>query len=178
VCYGSGPGKLQSTFGWSKRLADDNFKKFWRENGALGSLRDAVIKFGQRHGYLPGIDGRAIRLRGAEHAWLNALFQSCGAIAMNVSMVLLNEHCKELGIDYNQVIYYHDEIASEVSTESIIESSENTIQTGAILSKCGRFYSAYGEQAVLSVREAGQSLQLRCELDACYQVGDTWADIH
>jgi hypothetical protein len=178
VLYGAQPRKLQNTFGWGTKESQRVFNGFWEENKALGLLRDRVIKVGKKYGYLPGIDGRAIKLRGSEHAWLNALFQSCGAIAMNYSMVFLHENCKELGIPFRQVVYYHDEIASEVPKESVEDFREIAEDSGKMPDKSKLFYSRYGEQAVLSIRQAGTFLNMRCQLDSDYQVGSSWAEIH
>lgn len=179
VLYGAQPRKLQNTFGWSAARSKQVFAGFWEENKALGLLRERVIKVGNKYGYLPGIDGRAIRLRGSEHAWLNALFQSCGAIAMNYSMVFLHENCKKLGIDFTQVVYYHDEIASEILVDDykLIVEDDRT-EVNLINDKSGKIYSRYGEQAVLSIRQAGEFLNLNCPLDSEYQIGKSWADIH
>lgn len=178
VLYGAQPRKLQKTFGWSKKRSEDVFKRFWTENKALGGLRAKVIRLGNRFGYLPGIDGRAITLRGAEHAWLNALFQSAGAIAMNYSMVILHEKCNELGINFTQNIYYHDEILSEVPREEVFATGDYGDENGRIISKCGKYFNAYGEQAVLSIREAGDRLELKCPLDSDYQIGVSWGEVH
>lgn len=166
------------TFGWSEKKAKRVFDGFWKENVALGKLRDKVLNIGKKYGYLPGIDGRAIRLRGSEHAWLNALFQSCGAIAMNYSLVILDEKCNELGIDRIQCAYYHDEAVDEVPEDDVILLPEGGDDSLGMVSKCGKYYSRFGEQAVLSLREAGQQLNLRVPLDSEYQIGRNWAEIH
>lgn len=180
MIYGASPTKFCKVFSWSMNKSKKVVNSFWKENIALGKLRDKVIVVGKKNGYLPGIDGRAIRLRGSEHAWLNALFQSCGAIAMNYSMVLLHQNCREKQIDFNQLIYYHDEILSEVDAPSIVHQQMITenLKKGLILDKSNNYYSAYGEQAVLSIREAGKLLKLRCSLDSDYQIGRTWAEVH
>lgn len=178
LIYGAQYRKLMGTFGWSEKKAKRVFNGFWKENIALGRLRDKVLSIGRKYGYLPGIDGRAIQLRGSEHAWLNALFQSCGAIAMNYSLVILDEKCNELGLIRAQCAYYHDEAVDEVPESDVIFIPKYGGENFGMVSKCGKYYSKFGEQAVLSLREAGEQLGLRVPLDSEYQIGHTWAEIH
>jgi DNA polymerase I-like protein with 3'-5' exonuclease and polymerase domains len=41
-----------------------------------------------------------------------------------------------------------------------------------------QYATLVGELGVQSIREAGESFQLRCPLDGEYKVGDNWAQTH
>lgn len=178
LTYGAQIPKIQKMLGCTKKQASEIFNGFWEVNEALGKLRKKVIQIGNKYGYLPGIDGRKIHLRGSEHAWLNALFQSCGAISMNYAMVFLHENCKNLGIYFDQVIYYHDEVNSEIDQTEVKTIDEIQLSEQTITDKSGKLYCRYGEQAVIAVRQAGKTLKLRCDLDSDYQIGNSWGDVH
>ncbi len=179
VVYGAQPPKIQDIVGGcSRKQSKLIWDGFWKHNPGLGKLRDKVIRIGKKYGYLQGIDGRKIWLRGSEHAWLNALFQSCGAIAMNYSLIILEEKCNELKIERCQCAYYHDEAVDEVPEKDIIIIGDSMQYDKKLLSKDSKYYCRFGELAVESIRESGRQLGLRCNLDSDYQIGNSWAEIH
>ncbi len=103
-----------------------------------------------------GLDGRKVYVR-SEHAALNSLLQSAGAIMMKKALIILDEYAKLWGIDYEFVGNIHDEFQVEVREDQAHE---------------------FGRLAVASMQAAGIQLDLRCALDGEYKVGNNWADTH
>lgn len=192
LVYGAQPKKLAETLGIPMSEAKRKFNDFWRLNPGLGELRKLIIKLTVR-GWVPGLDGRQIRIR-SEHSALNAVFQSAGAIVMKVAMVILDHWARQEGLDFRKVIDMHDESEAEVPDNQIqvyqmddLEALEKIIDPSQIwmepkLLHDGHTYRAgysrYGELAVQSIRKAGEYLDLRCGLDAEYMIGHSWAEVH
>lgn len=119
--------------------------------------------------YLLGIDGRLITTR-KESALVNSLFQSCGAIIMGYSAIIMDEKLGGLRFDdkflpyykykgkiAKRVLYFHDEFQYECDPEISEE---------------------IGKMLVDSIKEAGVQLGLRIELDGDYNIGSSWATTH
>jgi DNA polymerase-1 len=153
--YGAGDAKIGSivegTAKDGKRLKD----KFLANTPKLQVLKDNVSDASAR-GYLKGLDGRKVYVR-SEHAALNTLLQSAGAIVMKKALIILDEYAKLWGIDYEFVGNIHDEFQVEVQESQSHE---------------------FGRLAVASIQAAGIQLGLRCPLDGEYKVGNNWADTH
>ena len=153
--YGAGDAKIGSivegTAEDGKRLKD----KFLANTPKLQVLKDNVSDASAR-GYLKGLDGRKVYVR-SEHAALNTLLQSAGAIIMKKALIILDEYAKLWGIDYEFVGNIHDEFQVEVRESQSHE---------------------FGRLAVASIQAAGIQLGLRCPLDGEYKVGNNWADTH
>jgi DNA polymerase-1 len=153
--YGAGDAKIGSivegTAKDGKRLKD----KFLANTPKLQVLKDNVSDASAR-GYLKGLDGRKVYVR-SEHAALNTLLQSAGAIVMKKALIILDEYAKLWGIDYEFVGNIHDEFQVEVRESQSHE---------------------FGRLAVASIQAAGIQLGLRCPLDGEYKVGNNWADTH
>lgn len=165
LTYGGQPKKLASTLGVPLKKGKYLFDKFWKKNEALGELRQLVIKMTEARGWVPGIDGRKIYTR-SSHSALNALFQSCGAIIMKVSMVELDRSLKEEEIHHYKVMDFHDEGQHEV------DERECYIDEGGLLRH------RLGDLAVQSLEYAGRELSLNCEITGDYEIGDSWKDTH
>lgn len=139
---------------------------------ALGQLVEAVKSRVKATGQLRGLDGRILLVR-SEHAALNTLLQSGGAVAMKKALVLLDEALKERGCRplrpgfngpfdtettwYEFVANVHDEFQAETNKE---------------------FADEFGRMAADAIRRAGEHFGLRCPLAGAYDVGFSWADTH
>ena len=165
LMYGGQPKKLASTLGVSRKEANYLFEKFWQENEALGEVRKIVMRMTEQRGWIPGIDGRKVYTR-SSHSALNALFQSCGAIIMKVSMVTLARHLVEEGIHHYKVMDFHDESQHEV------------LESECYVDEGGQLRHRLGDLAVVSLAEAGEELSLRCAITGEYAIGDSWAHTH
>ena len=153
LLYGAGDAKLGAILGGTTKdgkLARDSYL---RNMPAFRKLVRTVESIASK-GSVPGIDGRRVWIR-SQHAALNTLLQSCGAIIMKQALVLANEMLE--GIDAKFVANVHDEFQVETTPEMA-----KTV--GGIL--------------VQAIIEAGNVLDLRCPLDGEYKVGTSWADTH
>ena len=153
--YGAGDAKIGSIVDGTKRDGAKLKAKFLKNTPSLGSLRERVGNASAR-GYLLGLDGRKLYIR-SEHAALNTLLQSAGAIIMKKALQILDEYATIWEIDYKFIGNIHDEIQAEVRNDQ----SEN-----------------FGRLAVASIEAAGVYFQLRCPLAGEYKVGNNWADTH
>ena len=104
-----------------------------------------------------GLDGRPIFCR-AEHASLNYLLQSAGAILSKRFVVIGQDMIDEAGLtydrDYTRCAYVHDEVQF-----SVIPTEADTV-------------ARLLEQAAL---RAGEYYKFRVPITAAADVGDNWA---
>lgn len=122
IMYGAAAAKLRKMLGISTEEAEKMWSDFWDSVEPLKMLRDKLTAFWEatEKSYIPGIDGRKIRVR-SQHSLINALFQSTGAILAKWCIVrtadkleklnLLGDpflHTKE-DVKVWQMIVYHDE---------------------------------------------------------------------
>lgn len=128
---------------------------------ALGSLVEAVKAKAKERKYLIGLDGRKLHVR-SQHAALNTLLQSAGALIMKKATIIrydwcLNRYGWDWGIDWAQLGHVHDEFQSQVR-EPISKQ--------------------FGEVSVEAIREAGRQFKFLCPLDGAYKIGRNWAETH
>jgi DNA polymerase I-like protein with 3'-5' exonuclease and polymerase domains len=107
-------------------------------------------------GWITGLDGRKLFIR-TQHGALNTLLQGAGAIFMKKALVLLNKWANCSNLDFKFVANIHDEWQVEVKEEQA---------------------DFFGEMAVKSMVEAGKLLDLRCDMNGEYKVGDNWSETH
>ena len=153
--YGAGDAKIGSIVGGSSRKGAQLKQSFLDSLPALLKLINKVARHGLQ-GSLPGLDGRRVLIR-SEHAALNTLLQSAGAIVMKQALVLATNKLARYGYPYKLVAQVHDEFQVEVP-------EEYAQQVGAVFRN--------------AIREAGRTLELRCPLDGEYKIGNTWAETH
>ena len=153
--YGAGAAKIGQIVGGGYREGQQLIDSFLRNTPALAKLREKVATH-STGGTLPGLDGRRLRVR-SEHAALNTLLQGAGAVVMKQALVLLSESLNQYDIPHKLVANVHDEFQIEVP--------EN-------------FADVVGKAAVRAIRNAGDVLDLRCPLDAEYNVGNNWEETH
>tara|TARA_R110001599_G_scaffold10490_3_gene51648 strand:+ start:519 stop:2249 length:1731 start_codon:yes stop_codon:yes gene_type:complete len=153
--YGAGDAKIGSIVGGTAKDGKRLKAKFLSNTPALGRLRERVGVASGR-GYVLGLDRRRVAVR-SEHAALNTLLQSAGAIVMKKALQLLDEYATKWNIDYKIIGNIHDEIQTEVqATEADV----------------------FGRLATSCIEAAGTYFKLNCPLAGEYKVGSTWADTH
>ena len=153
--YGAGDAKIGSVVGGSKRDGAKLKEKFLTNTPSLRTLRERVLRATKR-GHLRGLDGRRLIIR-SEHAALNTLLQSAGAVIMKKALTILDEYAIIHSMDYKFVGNIHDEFQVEVK-EAHAEK--------------------FGWLAVECIKAAGTRMELKCPLDGEYKVGDNWAATH
>ena len=153
--YGAGDAKIGSIVGGTARDGKRLKEKFLRNTPALRTLRERVGVAAGR-GYVLGLDGRRVYVR-SEHAALNTLLQSAGAIVMKKALCLLDEYAKQYNLDYKFIGNIHDEIQTEVAEKDA---------------------DWFGKLATSCVEAAGLFFKLNCPLAGDYQVGDNWSQTH
>jgi len=153
--YGAGDSKIGSIVGGSAKAGASLKAKFLDNTPALKTLRRRVDSQSSK-GWLRGLDGRRLIIR-SQHAALNVLLQSAGAIVMKQALLLLDKYAKSYNINFKFVLNVHDEFQCEVEE-----------------SKADMF----GSLAVDCIKRAGTDFQLNCPLDGEYKIGNNWAETH
>jgi len=151
--YGAGDAKIGAIVGGNNITGRKLKDTFLSNTPSLERLRGDTLREAQA-GVLVGLDGRKLRVR-SEHAALNTLLQGAGAIVMKQALVLCSEQLKN--IPHRFVANVHDEWQ--------IETPKHYADT-------------VGRIGVRSIKNAGQTLSLRCPLDGEYRVGNNWAETH
>ena len=160
LIYGGGNTKLGTTAGASPEAAarkgSDIRRKIMSGLDGFKQLSDAVASRASS-GVLKGLDGRPIRLQGKNHAALNYLLQSAGAVICKLWVIRTHELLREAGVDYTPLAFVHDEQQLSVAPDDV-EKAEFCM--------------------VAAMRDVEQQINFRCRLDSESQHGDTWADTH
>ena len=164
--YGAGDAKLGHSLSpelsdaQKKSLGQDLRRKFLDAIPGLEPLILAVKEKVRGAGRLKGLDGRPIFCT-AEHAALNYLLQSAGAILSKRWVVIGQQDLDDAGFtydkDYTRCAYVHDEVQL-----SVIPSEAERV--GQLL-----------EQAA---PKAGQYYNFKVPITASAATGDTWAATH
>jgi DNA polymerase I-like protein with 3'-5' exonuclease and polymerase domains len=153
--YGAGDAKIGSIVGGGASEGNKLKSKFLKALPALNALILKVQRISST-GSLPGLDGRRVRVR-SEHAALNTLLQSAGALVMKRALTIAVDKLVRYGYPYKLVAQVHDEFQVEVP-------EEYAERVGVIFRN--------------AIRQAGRAFDMRCPLDGEYQIGDTWAETH
>ena len=164
--YGAGDAKLGHSLNpalsdaQKKQLGQDLRRKFLDAIPGLEPLINAVKLKVRSSGRLRGLDGRPIFCR-AEHASLNYLLQSAGAILSKRWVVVAQDMFDAAGltynVDYTRCAYVHDE-----QQLSVVPQEVDRIKL--LLEN--------------SAPEAGRYYNFRVPITASADHGDTWANTH
>jgi DNA polymerase-1 len=164
--YGAGDQKLGHSLSpelsdsQKKQLGQELRRKFLDAIPGLEPLIEAVKERVRTNNRLRGLDGRPIFCR-AEHASLNYLLQSAGAILSKRWLVIGQDMLDEAGLtydrDYTRCAYVHDE-----QQFSVIPTEADTV-------------ARLLEQAAL---RAGEYYNFRVPITAAADIGANWAATH
>lgn len=164
--YGAGHFKLGSIL--APEL-DDEWQVAWIGQQQKQALIDGIDGFrelfwwldSQTDKYIEGLDGRPLYIR-KQHAKLNTLLQSAGAIVCKRWTVLMYDRLCELGLhhgdDFRILANIHDENQVAARNQEIAE----------IVAKVG----------VAQAKAAGEFYSLRCPTDGEAKIGLSWATTH
>lgn len=155
VLYGAGATKVGMTVGGTAKQGAKLIDNFLNNTPSLKKLKAKVDKLSAK-GYVPALDGRKVWVR-SEHAALNSLLQSAGAIIAKQWIVCLTDNLRAAKIDYKLLAFVHD----EVCIETFGKDAEKVVDI-----------------VVKSAKQAGEILGLRCPVSAEGHIGKTWADVH
>lgn len=153
--YGAGDAKIGSIVGKDSREGKNLKDKFLSNVPALAALKHQVSIKSHR-GFLYGLDGRKLFIR-SEHAALNTLLQSAGAIVMKRALCILHEYANMWELDFKLVGNIHDEIQAEVREDKA---------------------KAFGILAVQAIQAAGIYYKMNCPLNGDYHIGNNWSETH
>ena len=164
--YGAGDQKLGHSLhpelsdAQKKQLGQELRRKFLDAIPGLEPLIDAVKQKVRSTGRLRGLDGRPIFCR-AEHASLNYLLQSAGAIISKRWVVVGQDLLDGAGLtynrDYTRCAYVHDEVQLSVIPQEVNRVKE-------LLEKAAPI--------------AGQHYRFRVPITASADSGASWQDTH
>jgi len=158
--YGAGDAKLGSIVGKGRQAGAKLRSKFLAGLPALEKLVRGVKKRAAEKGYLIGLDGRKLHIR-SDHAALNTLLQSAGALVMKKALVILDADLQAAGL----VPGVHYEFLANVHDEWQIEVDEDKAEF-------------VGKTAQAAIRKAGDYFGFRCPLDGEFKIGRNWAETH
>jgi len=155
-------------FGAVEVPADEDLKKagrklkrnFMKKLPALGKLVEAVQQKVKEKGYLIGLDGRKLHIR-SQHAALNSLLQSAGALISKVWIIKLYDNLSSRG----WVHLKHWALCAHVHDEKQAETTEDRADE-------------LGRISLGSMREAGEFFNFRIPIDGEFKVGRNWCETH
>jgi DNA polymerase-1 len=158
LIYGAGNDKLGFVLDGDKKRGARARANFEAKVPAYLKLKDDVSTTLKVNGFIRGIDGRPLYPR-SEHAALNTLLQSAGAVVMKEACVLLHSKAtySTNPIPLRQLASVHDEYQFEVPPE---------------------FADRTGKIATWAITEAGNRYNFRCRLDGEFRTGANWAETH
>jgi len=174
--YGAQAPKIASTIGITVKEAKELLERYLNEMPKLKQLiKDITTEWRKsasknynkkwnrwvyKNGYITGIDGRPIKVE-SEHALLCYMLQSDEAIHMSIAYCKFHREMErrgyKLGVDWNMLIFYHDEFQWECRPGLEHES---------------------GKLACECIKWAGQFLKINCVHEGEYSVGKNWAETH
>ena len=155
VLYGAGAAKAGSIVGGNSSKGKKLIDSFINNTPGLSSLKKKISRL-MAKGHLPALDGRRVWVR-SEHAALNTLLQSAGAIIAKQWLVESTKLLQEKEIDAKLLAFVHDETQWEVREDQAEEAARLIEQAAA---------------------KAGEALAFRCPVDAEGKVGNNWRECH
>jgi len=161
--FGAYPPKLATTAGMVGSKAELSKYGTWireelyRVTPGLRELTlEAQAEFRRNGGFLSCIDGGYVRCP-SENAALNYKIQPAEAVLMKTAAVLINQRCREQGIEHKKIGDIHDEGQHETSDRSA---------------------HPLGKICVQAIRDAGEELGFKVPHDGDYKVGLSWEETH
>lgn len=159
--YGAGDEKLGKIAGGDRRLGKRVRASLGENIPGLSQLvKDIGIRAAQPGHSLSSLDKRRVGIR-HEHAALNSLLQTAGAVVMRWVPVLFYEELEKVGIipgeDFLQTGHIHDEV-------------QGSLKLG--------LREPFQEALSCAFSRATEALKLRCPVTGSADFGSSWADTH
>jgi DNA polymerase I len=156
-CLDAGKPKPTGTLKSIGTALRDRFEQNFR---ALKLLKKGIKAALQTRSYLVGLDGRRLHVR-SDHAALNTLLQSAGALLMKKALVFQYEFLTSQGYVFGKDFAFVGNVHDEVQTTCRPDISDTV-----------------GKSGPEALRKAGEYFEFRCRLDGEYKVGPHWAATH
>tara|TARA_R100000664_G_scaffold17170_4_gene26062 strand:+ start:606 stop:2240 length:1635 start_codon:yes stop_codon:yes gene_type:complete len=154
--YGAGPNKIAKILNSNVKEASNVIDRFLSNLPKLNQLREKVFNEASRKQKIIGLDGRYLHIRHA-HAALNTLLQSAGAIICKQWLIEIIKRVDKYNLDAKLVASVHDEYQFEVVNKDI------------------PMFCELAKQAIYNTKDV---LNVKCDLDCDYKVGNNWAETH
>jgi DNA polymerase I-like protein with 3'-5' exonuclease and polymerase domains len=158
--YGAGDAKIGQITGKGSGEGRKIKAQFLKALPSLGVLKQKISRALQNRKWLVGLDKRRLFIR-SEHAALNTLLQSAGAVLMKQATVILFNKLKASGLVPNQDFAFVAHVHDEFQVECWPEFGEKVV-----------------EQAEASIKEAGEVFNCRCPLEGRAKLGNSWSETH
>ena len=153
--YGAGDAKIGSIVGGTAKDGNKLKANFLENTPALKLLRERVGRASDK-GYLKALDGRRVMVK-SEHASLNFLLQSAGAIIAKRAWETFHNMAEYEGLEYKQLGVIHDEIQIECSPE-------DAEAIGYLIMDAMEFTTEY--------------YKLNCPMAGTFKIGRNWNETH
>lgn len=172
ISYGAQAPKIAKMLGVEPGEGERIYAAFWLAAKPLAAFKEKLTHWWETAGNksrIKAIDGRWLYSR-SKHSLTNLVFQSCGAIIMDYSAMLMDKWLGRISVDssgvpcYNykgevlyRVLYQHDELGWDVP-EHLAEE--------------------IGAMGVKSIEAAARYLKIRVPITGEFKIGKTWRDTH
>jgi len=123
ILFGAGVNKLANMLQIPQSESKELRQKIINGIPNFKSFIDKAKEFVERNGYIPGIDGRKV-YPGESFKSVNYIIQSCEAVLMKATLVMVREELKKAGIEFKQLLMYHDEFTLEINKGDEDKASE------------------------------------------------------
>jgi DNA polymerase I-like protein with 3'-5' exonuclease and polymerase domains len=153
--YGAGDFLIGKIVGGGIKEGKEVKAKFLDNTPSLRKLRESVRRASNK-GYLKALDGRRVLVR-SEHASLNFLLQSAGAIISKRAWETFHNMAGYEGLEYKQLGVIHDEIQIECNPEDA---------------------EAIGYLIVDAMEFTTEYYKLNCPITGTFKIGRNWNDTH
>ena len=153
--YGAGDFLIGKIVGGGIKEGKEVKAKFLENTPALKKLRESVRRASNK-GYLKALDGRRVLVR-SEHASLNFLLQSAGAIISKRAWETFHNMAGYEGLEYKQLGVIHDEIQIECNPDDA---------------------EAIGYLIVDAMEFTTEYYKLNCPITGTFKIGRNWNDTH
>lgn len=155
---GAGVAKTAEVLGCTTKEAGTARDSFLAGYEGLGRLKNHIIPRDAARGYFQGLDGRLV-MCSSQHLMLAGYLQCGEAIVMKWANRIWRERLNELGVNYKQVNFVHDEWQVEIDDDDSIDKLVSSVVSD-------------------SIRLAGEQLQVKCPLLGNSHSGYNWYQTH
>lgn len=170
--YGAGDAKIGKIVNGTSRDGSRLRKTFLEQLPALKKLTEGVKGAAKERGWLKGLDGRKLHIR-SDHAALNTLLQSAGALVCKRWVVEMDLLSKERGWRPKHRFdpWYDDRadwklcVVANIHDEHQYEADESIAEE-------------VGKASIECIKRAGSFFGIRCPLDGEFKIGNNWKECH